>query len=191
MKYGLYVDFIENNPTYVGIGTKYRINKIERNQKHTNFSKKYKINRKVLFFTDDYKWLQIQEILAIKYFNTFYENNSKYGCNLTPGGEGISNVCKEVRLKISNSHKGKKLKTSTKIKLSKHFTGRTHSQDSKDKVSKNMGGKYFKIFKDGKLLGTYINQLQCCRDYNLTRNGLRRCLKGEQYQHNGYRFEYI
>lgn len=207
MKYGLYVDFIKNNiPIYVGIGTLQRIKKPSRNNKHTNISNKYKITRKVIFHTNDYHWLQIQEILAIRYYNTLYKR-SKYGCNLTPGGEGLSNVCLEVRNKISKSHLGKKLKDSTKLKLSLYFTGKTHTIDTMNKVAISMGGKPFNVYKrilcsgtlgsktaeykKGRYIGKWVNQMQCCRDLKpVTRKGISRCLSGQQKQHKGFIFEY-
>ena len=89
LKYNLYIDrrTDTNEVIYVGIGNDNRVNWLPRNKKHRILSKTIGITREVLFKTDDYNWLKIQEILGIRYFNTFNDLNPK-GCNFTKGGEG-------------------------------------------------------------------------------------------------------
>lgn len=85
----LYIDRRNDNNSiiYVGIGTKSRVKNMHRNRYHVAIKNKIGINREIILSSADYGWILIQEILAIKYYNTYNGCNSN-GCNFTKGGEG-------------------------------------------------------------------------------------------------------
>jgi hypothetical protein len=85
----LYLDRRKDNnePIYVGIGTENRVKDFRRNKYHSAIKKKFGINREILLSSEDYSWIQIQEILGIKFYNTYHRANDS-GCNFTKGGEG-------------------------------------------------------------------------------------------------------
>jgi len=85
----LYLDRRKDNdePIYIGIGTENRVKDLRRNRYHTAIKKKIGISREILLSSEDYSWIQIQEILGIKFYNTYHKTNDS-GCNFTKGGEG-------------------------------------------------------------------------------------------------------
>lgn len=187
-KYFLYVDFCKNVPIYVGIGNKQRLKVKYRNTKHQRYYKKYGVTRVVVLQSNDYAYLQIQEILGIRHYKTFCEYN-KVGCNLTKGGEGLSNVCRETRDKISKAHMGKVLSNITKEKLRRHFTNVRHSSETINKMAKDRGSKPFNVYKNGQYIGTWLSKSKCSKDLNISRNSINRYFNKLQYQVKGYTFE--
>lgn len=56
--------------------------------------------------------------------------------------------------------------------------GKTHTRDSKLKMSISSGGRKFSVFKNGRYIGSWISQTECCKDLNLKSVGnLNVCLK--------------
>lgn len=66
--------------------------------------------------------------------------------NLVGGGRGISVFSKEIKKKISESNKGKKISKEHRRKISEGNTGKVRSQEFKDNVSKQWRGKKRKPF---------------------------------------------
>lgn len=64
-----------------------------------------------------------------QYWIRHYDCKAHKGYNLTDGGDGLINPSKSVRKKISNTLKKKHI-------ITKGFSGRKHSQETKDKISK-------------------------------------------------------
>ena len=83
-----------------------------------NFSKEY------LAFCDSEDTLNYLEKFYIKKYKA-----KEVGYNLTDGGEGLQNPNNEIRQKISASRKGKP-----------RFLGRTHSSNTKQKISESHKG---------------------------------------------------
>jgi hypothetical protein len=184
----MYIDYCQGIPIYVGIGNRIRLKIKYRNIKHRRYCQKYGITRFVILETDDYAHLQIQEILAIKHYHTFFDINP-VGCNLTKGGEGLSNACQQVRSRISKGRTGIKLSEKTKEKLRIHFTGVFHSKETINKMALDRGSKPMKVFKNGAYVGTWISKSRCARDLKISRTAIRRYFKSQQYQVKGYTFE--
>lgn len=74
-----------------------------------------------------------KEVELIKKYNTQVCKEQSCGYNITAGGDGFAGVkfSKETRDKMSVSHKG----------IKNNFYGKTHSQEQKDKWSKERSGK--------------------------------------------------
>jgi len=140
-------------PFYIGIGTKDSIKKWKSNYKRS-YDKKYrndlwkKIYNKtsykieILIESNDYEFIKEKE----KYFIKLYgrkDLGTGTLCNLTDGGEGGLNCLKteEIKLKISNKLKGRKVPIET---LMKRVKGIKKNKDSpgykrlKDKLSKKV-----------------------------------------------------
>lgn len=68
----------------------------------------------------------------------------KYGWNLvngTSGGDGVKNLSKESRLRISTAWIGRKHKPESLEKMRQVRIGKNNSEESKDKLSLNMKGR--------------------------------------------------
>lgn len=64
-------------------------------------------------------------------------------CNLTKGGDGISEISNEVKQKISKHLKGRKLSDETRKKMSESRKGRVFSEETKNKIRlSKIGNKY-------------------------------------------------
>lgn len=68
--------------------------------------------------------------------------------------------------------------------------GKHHSKEAKLKIAISHGAKPFKVFKDGELIGEWINQAQCARELNLNRKHINQCLHKNQKTHYGYIFKF-
>jgi hypothetical protein len=77
------------------------------------------------------------EVYLIKYYR---ELGLKL-TNGTGGGDGMFNATKEVREKIGNAHRGKKISEEQKECLRKINIGRKHTDEAKQKISKAHKGK--------------------------------------------------
>lgn len=74
---------------------------------------------------------------------------------------------------------------------SEALRGRKLSVDTRDKISKTLGGRLFKAtnIETGEVIYSH-NQTATAKKLNVRRTGLRRCLNNEQKQTGGYTFEY-
>ena len=147
--------------------------------------------------------LDLEEILAIYVYNTFYE-----GYNSTMGGEGSNgfkhteeakrkvslansgrNHTKEAKKNMSMSHKGNKNSfygkqhtEETKKKLSEFRTGLKQSEEQVNKKS----GKWKIIRPDG-TEEIILNLRKYCRNNNLLLNCMHKISKGNQNHHKNYK----
>lgn len=66
-----------------------------------------------------------------------------------------------------------------------------YQDDTKNKISKTLGGRLFKAtnLETGEVLYSH-NQTATAKKLNVRRSCLRRCLNNEQKQTGGYTFEY-
>lgn len=80
--------------------------------------------------------LDRMEIFYIQELSTL----APFGYNLTSGGGGMRNPSAETRLKMRNSHLGKKLSPETCKKLSEVRTGVKRSLETRNKISKSRLG---------------------------------------------------
>lgn len=90
----VYVDWTTEDvprPFYVGKGNLGRVKALTRNKHHTNVTKTYGLNRKIMFETDDENRALNEERKLITELKTYvYASDYVFGCNYTTGGEGAS-----------------------------------------------------------------------------------------------------
>ena len=64
-------------------------------------------------------------------------------CNLTDGGEGVSNPNKKTRLRMREAKLGRRLSQSHKEKVRQHLIGRVVSEKTRQKIRESvLGGKH-------------------------------------------------
>lgn len=70
-------------------------------------------------------------------------------------------------------------------------------QDELDKLEEKFeyakveSRKLFGIYKEGQLLGSFKNGMECARQFNVCHKKISLCLKNKRPQHKGYTFKYI
>jgi len=91
-----YIDWtIEETPRafYVGKGNLLRIRKPDRNQKHKYVCENFGFRREIIFSSEIERECLELEILLIKEYHTFYQDelaDKEIACNFTTGGDGTS-----------------------------------------------------------------------------------------------------
>lgn len=75
-------------------------------------------------------------LLREVYWISFLKTKMPSGYNMTDGGEGVQNLTEISRRKISLSKLGKPLSPQHRLKCSRGFKGRKHSQETKDLISR-------------------------------------------------------
>lgn len=170
----VYVDYTkEETPRvfYVGKGKLSRIQdhkESRRNPVHNRISKKYGLERKIVFETLDEKEALRVEIEKIAEYMTFiYSVDYIWGANLTPGGDGVTG-CRhneESKRKISERLKGRKawnrgmkdcFSEEAKKKISEKNKNKKRSEETKQKIrefhlGKKMSDESKKKMRDAKL----------------------------------------
>lgn len=135
---------------YVGKGLKDRIQQKKRNKKHKAISKKFGLNREIVFETNDEKEAFAKEVELIALHKTFTTDwsHQTIACNFTLGGDGASGFyykkTKEHRAKLSAALKGRKISEEHRLKIIAASTGRKHpprSEESRAKISASLIGK--------------------------------------------------
>lgn len=159
-------------PFYIGIGTKIKGGTFKRiykrafeTNRRSEWWKKVAVKTgyeiEILLESDDYEFIKQKEIEFIALYKRI-DCCKGILVNLTDGGEGIKNriIPQEIKDKISNTHKGKKLSQTTKNRLSiahkqlrengggnpppppmkgesNPMFGKTHSKETVEKIKKN------------------------------------------------------
>jgi group I intron endonuclease len=152
----------------------------------------------------------------IKNFRTFDKN---FGYNMTLGGEGVlgRTLSEEAKAKISKANSGKKGIIITekhsrilsermigaknpnfegKKRLGKKLSEESKknfkwSEERKNKLALQKGGKPFRVFENSSFIGIWVSQRQCAKDLKLRSNGPYVCLTGLQKSIKNFRFEYV
>lgn len=108
----VYVDFIKKDgefiPGYVGKGNKNRVGGMGRNQHHEDIAKNHEWKRVVVAQDDDEDlMLNVVEPLLIRELHTWaYDpEKTRYACNYTLGGEGVSGYKYTQEQKDANSRR--------------------------------------------------------------------------------------
>lgn len=148
---------------YVGksVNAERRYNQHLYDKRHNNYSSRWirKLQKQklkpilnIIEICDESIWQERE-----KYWIAYYKPISKL-TNLTNGGDGLSsyNHSDETKLKISQSHKGKKLSEITKNKIRNINLGKKCSKETKDKKSKS--SKEFYSTPDGKNIAKKLVQ---------------------------------
>lgn len=150
-----------NGKVYIGKTTKTLLYRKEKHLKTTKKNRYYFHNAIKKHGQNNFKWYVLQicnnedelNEHEINYIASFKSYNSKYGYNLTLGGEGCS-ANKETKEKISKSNKGKagfwtsenypesaKKKLSIKLMGNKNNFGKKQSEETKKKISETLTGR--------------------------------------------------
>jgi len=188
---------------------------------HLSSSKnpKHLINHALNKYKDEVVWeiivddisdeslLDLKEIELIKSYNSFGPG----GYNLTTGGEGTSGIkwSEESRKKASKSRMGIKYSEETKKRMSIAKTGQTspnkgkfkekstmwgksHSQETKDKMSKSAESICieFDVYNlEGEFLGTFLNKAKFERDNNLKKGSVYAVVSGKSKSRGNFIFK--
>jgi group I intron endonuclease len=163
-----------NNKVYVGITSR-------RPEKRWDYGCGYRGQRYFYRAIQKYGWDNFEHIIfaenltqdeackmEICLIALYQTNNSKYGYNLSAGGDGGTTgiswsderrrhmsekmkgrkISEETKRKISESHKGMRISEETRKKLSEQrigesnsFYGKTHTQESKNRMSESHKGR--------------------------------------------------
>jgi hypothetical protein len=138
----------------------HRVQRVDRNRKHTHVRNKYGIKREIVFASEDPHACLVREIELIAEFHTFIDDPlaSNIVCNLTPGGEGAKHATatkQQIRQTVTSQWqnaafrttrqalmKGKKRSDETRRLLSEIGRGRKLSPEAIEKRScTNTGSK--------------------------------------------------
>lgn len=124
------------------------------------------------------KWVERE-----KYWILFYKNKGANLVNSTDGGEGIINATKEVREKILKSLLGRTHTEETKTKMSKSAMGNRNGEGHSISIKQicMVSGKTIKIFKSMKEASIYINAPA----------SFSRILKTNKKEYRGYKWDFV
>jgi hypothetical protein len=136
----VYVDWTEEaipRPFYVGQGDDYRLQRVQRNPKHTNVKNKYGIRREVVLTTEDASHALEVERLLVAELHTFVDDGeaSSIACNWTPGGEGCSHA-QETRERIRTSVTAQWQDPTFREQRRQAMRGKTRSEETKRLLSR-------------------------------------------------------
>lgn len=209
--YYVYLHIKEDDGTvfYIGKGTKLRwCVSHSRNLHWKNTAKKHGVVCEIVAHN-----LTAEEslILEKKLIATYGRQDKKTGClvNLTDGGDGVVNYVwtEEHRKKISEAGMGRKHTEEFKQMVSRIHTGKTLSQETKDKIaSKRRGVKWTesqRLAAESKVdprsravicidTGTiYKNISTAAKELSLDSSGVSKVCYGKRKQYNNLRFKFV
>lgn len=176
-----------NTPFYVGKGQNQRaFDTYYRNQLHKRIVKKHGHKIEIIkYFKNENDAFRFERKLI-----KLYKSLGYCEANFTDGGEGLSgfshsNISKN---KIKNALSGRTHSVLRKENISKSHKNYFKNKEYRLKYAKAHGATEFYVYKNGKLIGSWINQAECCRDLNLLKSKVCQCLKGTRKSHKGYIF---
>ena len=208
-----------NGKSYIGQTIGHISKRISRHHDNSKNHKYAFANALRKYNKSDWEWktlynnipcdkLDIAEMCAIYLYDTYY-----CGYNSTLGGEDNPMRYSEFRKKVSESKIGKKrpdqairvvnvMKNRKISDLERHrrsestsgknnpMFGKNHKDDSRLKISKNLGSRQFNVYKDNILVGTWINKKDCARKLGIDNSQITKYLKGKNKNSLGYIFVY-
>ena len=206
----------KNEPFYIGIGSdkSYR-RAFEKNRRNNIW---YKIASKTQYdveiLMDDLTWEQACE-KEKEFISLYGRKDLGKGTlvNLTDGGEGVVGrkykTSEETKLKISKSHTGKKLSEELKLKMSVSRKGRKFSdahiealkisakrRNYKEqgkkcaaKILQSMNVKPFLLYKNGELIGEFLNRTECRNNIGISKTMFFSIMKDENKSCKGYQIK--
>ena len=144
------------------------------------------------------------EKYMISYYNTM---DSRYGYNLTKGGDGVEGrtVSEETRTKIKNAQKGRHYSVATEYKkghtfneetlakMSKARKGKKLSAETKARMSKARKGNTYNMrkieaYKGDEKIGTYKSITEATEALNINKCTISRFLNGQTGDKTKYKF---
>lgn len=206
MSYVLYKHTFPNGKVYIGI-TSQKIQRRWRNgegyRKNTLMHRaiqKYgwhNISHEIIFKDLTKEQAEQKEIELIKQYNS---NNNKFGYNICAGG-GVNIPTTETREKIGQASKGRTHSLETKIKLSKTLKGRIVKKESRLYGEKNysygrFGGKsavsksIIQLDDDENIINEWDSISEACRALGIKNQTINKVLHGGCKHAGGYRWKY-
>lgn len=195
--YFLYRHIRKDNrePFYIGVGTVldeyntfkaqyYRAyNKMNRNQYWINIANKYGFDSQILFEHSDRRFIHQKEIEFISLYGR--KSNGGLLVNMTDGGDGVNNLDRETRERITKFITGKPRSKETKRKLSEAFKGRKMSNDTKKRMSDSRTGTKLSEATKNKIrkshLGRKLNDTTNVKKAVIKRVGISvKCLNNDK-----------
>ncbi|AGE53671.1 GIY-YIG catalytic domain-containing endonuclease [Acanthocystis turfacea Chlorella virus GM0701.1] len=140
----IYIQKFSNDMMYAGltIDLKRRMNTYKKlkgnNTHHTRALKKYIDTMQIAFTQCPHYLLDAVEIFVIAFFDL---TNPMKGYNKTTGGRNGYRMTKDVRMKISDSKKGKKNPNYGKYGELSSSYGRRHTEDARFKMAESTKGE--------------------------------------------------
>lgn len=152
--YKVYLHTFPNGKKYIGMTSQ----KIERRSRSDGSG--YKLQPELMKAIQEIGWNNIEhkilkdnlskkeaekyEYYYIKKYNT---NNIEYGYNIANGGHDENSFTKEIKNKISNSHKGVKFSEQRRKNISTALKGRKLSEEHKNKIGLSSKGRKSRLGK--------------------------------------------
>ena len=144
--YTVYMHFFPNKKVYIGITH-------QRPQKRWGGGNNYYKQKLMYKAIQKYGWENVEhkilftnltkeeaEQKEIELIAKYKSNNSKYGYNITNGGNVIGTYTEEMKRKLSEAHKGKKhgpMSEQRKKKISEALKGKTVKETTREKYRQN------------------------------------------------------
>lgn len=187
VKWCVYRHTCPNNKVYIGITCR-------KPQSRWNNGNGYKANKHFFNAINKYGWENIKhEVLAcglnrdeaknfeIALIATHKSNLPEFGYNHSTGGEGKSGFIPttETREKIRNKLKGSHRPEAVKIKCSISHTGKTLTEEHKNKIKEACKNQHSKPVKCLTTDEIYISATEAARKTGISRSGITACCRGE------------
>lgn len=128
--------------------------------------------------------------LILKYKTT----DSKYGYNVSNGGNCLGTLTEKTKEKIRNANIGKKLKEETKKKISNTLAGRQHTEEEKRKIgySLKVNGKHCKEVINLDTGEIYKSLKEASKEFNVKNpTHIIEVCKGKRHTAYGYKWAYV
>jgi hypothetical protein len=183
----------KNEPFYIGIGsdmTNKRANeRARRSELWKKIVAKSEYEIQILFDDITYEEAKLKEIEFIKLYGRIDLNNGTLA-NLTDGGDGTINPSQEARLKMSQTHKGRKNSEALMELLINRKGKKNPAFGITGARCKNFKG-YIQVFKNGVYFGRYEGIRDCAESLGVTATKVSAVLNGRRNHTGGYTFKRI
>ena len=206
----------KNEPFYIGIGSDKSYRRAFEKKRRSGIWNKIicKTSYDVEILIDNLSWEQACS--KEKEFILLYgrkDLNSGTLVNLTDGGEGALNrkykTSEETKLKLSKAHIGKKVTDDIKLKMSitrkgkkfsdSHIESLKKSAKNRDykeqgrkcanKILQSMNVKPFLLYRNGELVGEFINRTECRSKIGISKTMFFYIIKDENKSCKGYQIK--
>jgi hypothetical protein len=183
----------KNEPFYIGIGSDMTHKRANERARRSKLWKKivaksdYEIE--ILFNDITFDEAKNKEIEFIRLYGRIDLGNGTL-VNLTDGGDGTINPSPEARLKMSQTHKGRKNSDSLMELLINRKGQKNPAFGITGVRCKNFKG-YIQVFKNGVYIGQYEGIRDCAEKLNVTATKVSAVLSGRRNHTGGYTFKRI
>lgn len=125
---------------------------------------------------------------------TYKSNNSKYGYNVSNGGNCFGTHTELTKIKIKKSNIGKHLTIETKEKISNTLKGRTHTEEEKKKIGYSLktNGKHCKRVINLNTGKVYKSLIEAAKEFNVKNpTHIIEVCRGKRNTAYGYKWGYV